>query len=54
MSKSSNPQEPKVEIKKSTKTGKSKAEFFTKSDWPKTPKETIKMVINFILNFFPF
>ena len=52
MSKSSNPQAPEVESKKSTKTGKT--EILTKSDWPKTPKETIKMVINFFLNFFPF
>lgn len=53
MSKSSNTPEPKVEIKKSTKTEKFKAEFLTKSDWPKTPKENIKVVINLFLNFFP-
>lgn len=51
MSKSSNPPAPKVEIKKSTKT---ETKVLTKSDWPKTPKEIAKMVLNFFLNFFPF
>jgi len=54
MSKSLNPPAPKVEIKKSTKAGEFETEFLAKSGWPKTPKDTIKMVINFILNFFPF
>ena len=54
MSKSLNSAEQEVGIEKSTKTEKRKAEFLTKSDWPKTPKETIKVVINLLLNFFPF
>jgi hypothetical protein len=54
MSKSSNPPVPKVEIRKSTTTGEFETKILTKSDWPKTPKETIKMAINFFLNFFPF
>ncbi len=53
MSKPSNPPKPKGEIKKSSKTEKLETEFLTKSGWPKTPKETIKMTINFFLNFFP-
>ena len=26
--------------------------LFAKSDWPKTPKETIKMIFNLFVNFF--
>ena len=54
MSTPSKPQAPKVEIKKSAKTGEFETKVLTKSDWPRTPKEAIKMVINFVLNFFPF
>ncbi|MEQ1797504.1 MAG: hypothetical protein ABL872_06100, partial [Lacibacter sp.] len=54
MSKSLNPEVPKAENKKSTRAGKCETEILAKSGWPKTPKETIKMVINFLLNFFPF
>ena len=54
MSKPSKPAAPKVEIEKSAKTGEFETKVLTKSDWPKTPRETIKMAINFFLNFFPF
>lgn len=50
----SKPSFSKVEIKKSAETGEFKTKFLTKSGWPKTPKETFKMVLNFFLNFFPF
>ncbi len=45
---------PKIEIKKSAKAGEFETKVLTKSGWPKTAKETIKMVINLFLNFFPF
>jgi hypothetical protein len=45
---------PKEEITKRAKTGEFETKVLIKSDWPKTPKETIKMVVNFFLNFFPF
>jgi hypothetical protein len=54
MSKPSKTAAPEVEIKKSAATGESEPKFLTKSDYPKTPKQTIKMVVNFFLNFFPF
>ena len=31
---------------------KSATKLFAKSDWPKTPKETIKMILNLFVNFF--
>lgn len=50
----SKPSATQSELKKSTTTEKSEVKVLAKSGWPKTPKETIKMAINFILNFFPF
>ena len=50
----SKPSVPKVGIKKSTETGEFETKILTKSGWPKTPKETIKLVINIFLDFFPF
>jgi len=54
MSKPATPPASKVEIKESTKTGEFETKVLTKSGWPNTPKETIKMFVNLILNFFPF
>ena len=54
MSKPSKPPALKMEIKKNAKTGEFETKFLTKSDWPKTPKETIKLIINLFLSFFPF
>lgn len=51
---SSKPPAPKVEANKSAKTGEFETKVLTKSDWPKTPKETIKLAINLFLSFFPF
>ncbi len=51
MSKSSKLPAPKVEIEKNATTEKLETEFLTKSGWPKTPKETIKMLLNFFANF---
>jgi hypothetical protein len=36
------------------KEPRSKGEFLAKSDWPKTTRESIKMILNLIINFFPF
>lgn len=52
MSKASKQPTQKVEINESAKTDEGKAKVFVKSDWPKTPKETIKLVVNTFLNFF--
>ena len=41
----------KAGIDKSSKPGEFKTKVFTKSDWPKTSKETIKLVMNVVFNF---
>ena len=52
MSKASKQPVQKVRINESTKTDEFKAKVFAKSDWPKTPKETIKLFVSFFANFF--
>lgn len=47
--------EPKLDgqkpaVTESTSTDESKAKFFTKSDHPKTVKESIKLALNLFLN----
>jgi hypothetical protein len=51
MSKSSKLPATKLEIEKNAATGKLEPEFLSKSGWPKTTKETIKMLLNFFVNF---
>ncbi|MES2649263.1 MAG: hypothetical protein V4717_20460 [Bacteroidota bacterium] len=51
MSKSSKPTATKPATGKDAETGKLETELLTKSGWPKTPKETIKMLLNFFANF---
>jgi hypothetical protein len=51
MAKTSNSFTQKVEIDKPATTEERKTKVFVKSGWPKTPKEAVKVVVNFILNF---
>ena len=53
MSKQSKATEPKFETKKSAKTGEFETKILSKSDWPRTAKENIKVVLNIVLNLFP-
>lgn len=52
MSKASKQPTQKVKINESAKTDEFKAKVFVKSDWPKTPKENIRLIVSTFLNFF--
>jgi hypothetical protein len=52
MSKASKQPAPKVTIDESAETVEFKAKMFVKSEWPKTPKEIIKLVVSTFLNLF--
>lgn len=54
MSKPSTHPTQQVDPKKTAEAGEFETKVLAKSEWPKTPKETIKMVLNFLSNFFPF
>jgi hypothetical protein len=41
-------------INQQDKKKDSKTALLTKSDYPKTPKQTLKLIVNLIINFFPF
>ena len=41
----------KISTDTSAKTEESTTKIFTKSDYPKTVKDNIKLVINFFINF---
>jgi hypothetical protein len=36
------------------KKPQSQGKFLAKSDWPKSTRDSIKMILNLIINFFPF
>jgi len=52
MSKASRPTTQKAEINSSAKTKESGTKVLAKSDWPKTPKGIIKLILSTFLNFF--
>jgi hypothetical protein len=52
MSQASKQTRYKVKINERAETDEFKAKVFVKSGWPKTPKETIKLIVSTFLNFF--
>ena len=51
MAEAPKPTSPKITVHKSAETQGGSLEVFAKSGYPATAKETIKMTLNFLLNF---
>ena len=52
MAKASHLPKESVNVSSGTKTGDFSAKVFTKSDYPKTLKENIRLFLNLFINFF--